>query len=55
MFSKPGRAKNRTNPSKIEKRAKILHRLVMLSALQLLFTEVEVNSDGHLPRRFTAW
>ena len=35
MFSKPGRAKNRTNPSKIEKRAKIQHRSVMLSALQL--------------------
>ena len=36
MFSKPGRAENRTNPSKIEKRAKIRHRSVMLSALQFI-------------------
>ena len=35
-FSKPGRAKIQTNPCEIESRAKIRHRSVMLSDLQLL-------------------
>ena len=42
MFSKPGRAKTRTNPSKIEKRAKIRHKAVMLSALQFTCTYSEL-------------
>ena len=36
MFSKPGRAKIGTNPSEIENWAKIRHKSVMLSALQLV-------------------
>ena len=35
MFSKAGRAKIRTNPCEIESRAKIRHKSVMLSGLQL--------------------
>ena len=35
MFSKPGRAKIRTNPCEIESRAKIRHKSVMPSDLQL--------------------
>ena len=35
MFSKPGRAKIRTNPRETESRAKIRHKSVMLSDLQL--------------------
>ena len=36
MFSKPGRAKIGTNASEIVNWAKIRHKAVMLSALQLL-------------------
>ena len=49
MFSKPGRAKNQTNPSKIEKRAKIRHS-VMLSALQLREQEGSFSSLGLMER-----
>ena len=37
MFSKPGRAKIGTNASEIVNWAKIRHKAVMLSALQLLY------------------
>ena len=37
-------AKIRTNPSKIKKQAKIRHRSVMLSALQLLVTSLHIMS-----------
>ena len=48
MFSKPGRAKIRTNPSEIENRAKIRHKSVMLSALQNVFTTFFTNYSNSL-------
>ena len=44
MFSKPGRAKIRTNLSDIQNRAKIQHKAVMLSALQLIAFNVARNA-----------
>ena len=54
MFSKPGRAKTRTNPSKIEKQAKIRHKAVMLSALQFIaVNQVAILKLRMLTQNFT--
>ena len=52
MFSKPGRAKIGTNASEIVNWAKIRHKAVMLSALQL---EVVKNSTIHFISKYLVY